>query len=136
MRSGDVCRYALLLSHHSSLNLLNIHMLAIKLSRYGKKKQPMFRVIILEKTKDPWGKYLENLGTMNPRAEKRDIKLNVERIKYWLAHGAQPTETVRNLLIDEGIMKGEKSRTIRMSRERTAKLAAAKGEGNKEPAKV
>lgn len=101
-------------------------MLAIKLSRFGKKKQAYFRLIVLEKTKDPWGDYLENLGTMNPRVADRAIKFNVERIKYWLEKGAQPTDTVRNILIDLGIVKGEKSRTIRMSKERTAKMEEAK----------
>ena len=99
-------------------------MLAIKFSRFGKKKQPYFRVIVLEKTKDPWGDYLENLGTINPRAENREIKLNTERVKYWLEKGAQPTSSVRNLLIDIGLMTGAKARTIRMSRERTAKKTA------------
>lgn len=101
-------------------------MLAIKLSRFGKKKNPMFRLVVLEKTKDPWGDYMENLGTMNPRAKDGDIKFNIDRIKYWLEKGAQPTNTVRNLLIDLKVMKGEKSRTIRMSKERSAKIAEEK----------
>lgn len=99
-------------------------MLAIKFSRFGKKKQPYFRVIVLEKAKDPWGDYLENLGTINPRAADREVKLKTERVKYWLEKGAQPTDSVRNLLIDLGLMTGAKARTIRMSRERTAKKEA------------
>ena len=59
-------------------------MLAIKLARFGKKKQPTYRVIVLEKSKDPWGDYLENLGTYNPKAQPKVIQLNAERIKYWM----------------------------------------------------
>lgn len=101
-------------------------MLAIKLSRFGKKKNPMFRLVVLEKTKDPWGDYMENLGTMNPRAKDGDVKFNIDRIKYWIEKGAQPTDTVRNLLIDMKVIKGEKAKTIRMSKERSAKIAEEK----------
>ncbi|MEI7741177.1 MAG: 30S ribosomal protein S16 [bacterium] len=102
-------------------------MLAIKLARFGKKKMPQFRLVVLEKTADPWGDYMENLGTMDPRAKDGNVKFNIDRIKYWIEKGAQPTDTVRNLLIDMKVIKGEKAKTIRMSKERTAKIAETKG---------
>lgn len=83
-------------------------MLAIKLSRVGKKKQPSFRLIVVEKSKDPWGTSVENVGFYNPRTEPREVRLEAERIKYWISKGAQPTATVWNMLIDAGIVKGEK----------------------------
>ena len=101
-------------------------MLAIKLSRFGKKKQPTYRVIVLEKTKDPWGDYLENLGTYNPKAQPKVIQLNAERIKYWLSKGAQPTPTVWNLLVSNNIIQAKKKAVSRMSKERAAKIAAEK----------
>lgn len=83
-------------------------MLALKLSRVGKKKQPSYRLIVVEKTKDPWGTSIENVGFYNPRTEPRTVNLNHERISYWINHGAQPTATVWNLLLDAGIVKGDK----------------------------
>lgn len=83
-------------------------MLAIKLSRVGKKKQPSFRLVVVEKTKDPWGTTVENVGFYNPRTEPRTVNLEAERIKYWLSKGAQPTATVWNLLVDAKVVAGEK----------------------------
>ncbi len=77
-------------------------MLAIKLSRKGKKNQPFFRIIVLEKAKDPFGDFLEDLGYYDPL--KKKISLNGERIKYWLSKGAQPTETVERFLKKEGLI--------------------------------
>lgn len=81
-------------------------MLTIKLSRTGKKKHALYRLIILEKARDPWGKNLENLGVYDPHTKKAELK--AERIKYWIEKGAQTTPTVNNLLISQGIMAGEK----------------------------
>ena len=71
-------------------------MLTIRFSRTGKSKQPYFRVIVSEKRRDPWGKYLELLGNYNPRTKKAELK--VERIKHWLSVGAQPSERVAKFL--------------------------------------
>jgi len=90
-------------------------MLAIKLSRKGKKNQPFFRVIILEKTKDPWGDFLEDLGYCDPLHKK--ISLKVERIKYWLSQGAQPTPTVHNLLVNQKVIEAPKMRVSKKHKE-------------------
>lgn len=79
-------------------------MLKICLSRTGKTKQPTYRVIVLEKTKDPWGDYLELLGTYNPRTKPSTIQLKADRIQYWISKGAQPSPTVHNLLVDQKII--------------------------------
>lgn len=96
----------------------------IKLRRVGKKKQPTFRLIVTEKGRDPWGDNLEIVGWKNPRT--KETVLEVERIKYWLSKGAQPTDTIRNLLIDQKIITGEKVRSITISKVRQAKLDAKK----------
>lgn len=83
-------------------------MLTIRLSRVGKKKQPEYRVIINEKTKDPWGDVLEYLGYVNPRTNPPSISLKIERIKYWLSKGAQVSDTVKNILISQNVLVGEK----------------------------
>ncbi|MCH7758980.1 30S ribosomal protein S16 [Patescibacteria group bacterium] len=94
-------------------------MLTIKFSRKGKKNQPFFRIIVLEKSKDPWGDFLEDLGFYNPLTKK--VSLKVERIKHWLSHGAQPTGSVHNLLINQGVIKADKVKVSSMSSKRLAK---------------
>jgi len=94
-------------------------MLAIKLSRKGRKKQPFFRIIILEKTKDPRGDFLEDLGFHNPFTKETSLKS--ERIKYWLSKGAQPTGSVHNLLIAQGIIKDEKVKVTKVNQKKIEK---------------
>lgn len=96
-------------------------MLIIRLSRYGRKKQPSYRVIISEKHKDTHGDYLEQLGYYNPRAEPKLIKLNAERIKYWLSQGAQASDTVHNLLVTQGIVDAPKHRKGRITKQEEGK---------------
>lgn len=99
-------------------------MLAIKLSRKGKKNQPFFRIIILEKAKDPRGDFLEDLGFFNPLTKK--VSLKVDRIKYWLSQGAQPTGSVHNLLVNQGVIKAEKVKVTRTHRKKTSKKTKPK----------
>ena len=73
-------------------------MLAIKLMRTGAKKSPSYRVVVKEKQSKRDGAYLENLGTYNPTREPAEVKLNAERVRYWIEKGAQPTDTVRQLI--------------------------------------
>ena len=73
-------------------------MLAIKLMRTGAKKQPSYRIIVKEKQSKRDGAYLENLGTYNPTRNPAEIKLNLERVRYWIEKGAQPTDTVNRLI--------------------------------------
>lgn len=73
-------------------------MLAIRLARQGTKKKPFYRVLLLEKSSARNGRSLEILGTYNPVPNPALIDLNVERIEYWRAHGAQVSDTIANLL--------------------------------------
>lgn len=101
-------------------------MLMIRLSRVGKKKQPTYRLIVSDKRKDPWGNYLENLGNYNPRTKKAELKK--DRIKEWIGKGAQPSDTVHNLLIENGVIEGKKlnvsTLTKRIRKEAADKKAA------------
>jgi len=99
-------------------------MLAIRLQRVGKKKQPMYRIVISEKSKDMYGDHLENLGTYNPHT--KDIQLKEERIKYWLKTGAQASETVHNLFLKSGIIEGGKKKSVSISNKRKAKIEDVK----------
>lgn len=73
-------------------------MLAIKLMRTGAKKSPSYRVVVKEKQSKRDGSYLENLGTYNPTRNPAEIKLDMDRIRYWIGKGAQPTDTVNRLI--------------------------------------
>jgi small subunit ribosomal protein S16 len=85
-------------------------MLKIKLARIGKKKAPIYRFIISEVGRDPYGRVLENLGSYNPKS--KELQAKAERVNYWLSQGAQMTTTVNNLLVSHQIVKGEIIRVI------------------------
>jgi small subunit ribosomal protein S16 len=98
-------------------------MLTIRLSRVGKKKQPSYRLIVSEKSKDPWGKFVENLGTYNPLRNPAEVKFDTERIKYWMSKGAQTSDTVWNLFVEQKIVEGDKKLKVKLSKKRKAKIA-------------
>jgi small subunit ribosomal protein S16 len=77
--------------------------LAIRLARIGKKKQPFYRIVVLDKRKPRNGRTVEVVGTYDPLKNPALIKLEVERIKYWLGVGAQPSDTVRSFLTAQKI---------------------------------
>ncbi len=81
-------------------------MLTIKLKRIGKKNQASFRIIVIEKRLKLNGRYIEDLGWLNPRNDEFDIKK--ERVEHWLKNGAQPTDTVYNFLVKTKIINGPK----------------------------
>jgi len=89
-------------------------MLTIRLTRIGKKNMPMYRLIISEKTKDPYGDSLEILGSYNPFS--KDLQVKEDRLKYWLSKGTKMSDTVNNLLIKKGIIKGEVIKVIKESK--------------------
>jgi small subunit ribosomal protein S16 len=70
----------------------------------GKKKQPHYRIVAIDSRVARDGKYLDNIGTYNPRSEPATISVNNERAVYWLSKGAQPSDTVRSLLRRQGIL--------------------------------
>ena len=88
-------------------------MLMIRLARRGKKNKPFYRIIVSEKSKDTFGDYLESVGYYNPVTATKEISIDGERVKFWMARGAQPSPTVRNLLIDQKVIEGAKVVTNR-----------------------
>jgi len=100
-------------------------MLAIKLQRVGKKGQASFRVIVQEKCTKLQGRSTEDLGWVNPRTDRYEV--NKERAAYWLTKGAQPTDTVWNLLVKAGIVRGAK-----LAVHGKSKAAEEKGKEKKE----
>jgi len=72
--------------------------LTIRLSRFGKKKKPFYRVVVIESSKARNGRVVESVGTYDPLKKPGEIKLDAERVKYWLGTGAQPSDTVRSFI--------------------------------------
>ncbi len=72
-------------------------MLAIKLRRQGKRHQPSFRVVVAEKRSKLGGKFVDDLGWLDPKTKK--FNLRKEKAEYWLKVGAKPTYSVHNLLV-------------------------------------
>ena len=73
-------------------------MLAIRLMRTGAKKRPSYRVVVKEQRSKRDGACLENVGTYNPTREPAEIKLKLDRVRYWIERGAQPSPTVDRLI--------------------------------------
>ncbi|MCS7272737.1 MAG: 30S ribosomal protein S16 [Fimbriimonadales bacterium] len=78
-------------------------MLRIRLMRIGKKKKPVYRVVVAPSQNPRSGKFVEVVGHYNPITDPAEIRFNEERVLYWLGVGAQPTETVQHLLKLTGI---------------------------------
>jgi small subunit ribosomal protein S16 len=82
-------------------------MLVIRLTRKGKKNQPFFRVVLIDKRRSSkGGRAVEDLGFKNPLTKK--VSLKKDRILYWIKCGAKPSPTVHNLLVSEKILDAKK----------------------------
>jgi small subunit ribosomal protein S16 len=83
----------------------------LRLRRMGKKKQPIYKLVAADSRAPRDGKFLEAIGLYNPLTDPATIDIKEDRALYWLGVGAQPTETVKNLLSKKGILlKRELSR--------------------------
>ncbi len=79
-------------------------MVKIRLRRKGKKHYPVYDIVVVDARVKRDGKYLERLGYFDPNTQPSTIQINSERAIFWLNQGAQPTDTVRNLLSYEGVL--------------------------------
>ncbi|HEX6621694.1 MAG TPA: 30S ribosomal protein S16 [Solirubrobacteraceae bacterium] len=75
----------------------------LRLTRVGGKKDPIWRVVVADQRSPRDGRFIENVGQYNPQTDPSTINLDEDRVRAWLAKGAQPTETVRKLLKIKGI---------------------------------
>ncbi len=99
-------------------------MLVIRLRRRGKKNQPFFNVIVIDKRKSAkGGRAVEILGFVNPLTKRRSLK--AERAQYWLSKGAKPSDTIHNLFVEEKIIDAKK---IHVARVKKTDLSAQAGE--------
>lgn len=98
-------------------------MVRLRLIRVGRRNDPHFRLVAQDQKRAPKGAYLELLGTWSPISKQR--RLNKERVAYWLSKGARPTDTVWNMCVTEGIVKGKKIAVHAKRKKKTAQEAAA-----------
>ncbi len=78
-------------------------MVKIRLRRMGAKKAPFYRVVVADSRYPRDGRFIEELGTYDPRQDPAAINIDVERAQAWIKTGAQPTDTVRDLLKKAGM---------------------------------
>ena len=111
-------------------------MLTIRMARAGTKKRPFYHVVVADSRSPRDGRFIERLGHFNPLLPKdkaERLKLDMDKVKAWIAKGAQPSDRVLRFLDAAGIMKREKRnnpiravpRKERKAREEAAKAAAA-----------
>lgn len=77
----------------------------IRLKRMGAKKSPFYRIVVADARAPRDGRQIETLGTYNPLTKPAEVKINEELALKWLQDGAKPSDTVRNLFSDQGIME-------------------------------
>ena len=79
-------------------------MVKIRLRRMGAKKAPFYRIVVADSRYPRNGRFIEEVGYYDPTKEPSVVKVDAEKTKKWIANGAQPTDTVKNILKNEGIL--------------------------------
>ena len=80
----------------------------MRLTRMGDKKSPFYRIVVADSRVARDAKYIDLVGTYNPLTNPAEIKIDSEKAQAWIKNGAQPTETVKALLVKEGIVETDK----------------------------
>lgn len=80
-------------------------MVKLRLQRFGANKKPFYRIVAADSRSPRDGKFLEIVGTYNPLTNPATVSLDAEKVNKWLANGAQPTVTVKNILKAQNIVK-------------------------------
>lgn len=78
-------------------------MVKIRLKRIGAKKKPYYRIVVADSRAPRDGKFIEQIGTYDPKADPSVINIDAEKVQKWMSNGAQPTETVKKLLKIAGV---------------------------------
>ena len=97
-------------------------MVKIRLTRMGDKKSPFYRIVVADERSPRDGRFIDIVGTYNPLTNPAEIKIDAEKAKQWLKNGAQPTDTVKSLFIQQQIIPAAKK----------APAKTAKNKANKE----
>jgi len=96
----------------------------IRLKRFGGKHDPHFRIVVADSRKQRDGRAVEELGYYCPAGDPPALEINAERAAYWLEIGAQPTDTVRSLLVKAGVLEDPAGESV----EQAADVAEAASE--------
>ncbi len=101
----------------------------IRLARHGRRKRPFYRIVAADKDMPRNGRYLEQVGTLDPLSDPRTIDLKEDRVKHWISVGAQPSDTCAHVI--EKVMPGylkeiEESRLAKVRSRRAKRRARAK----------
>ena len=80
-------------------------MVKIRLKRMGANKKPFYRIVVADSRSPRDGRFIEEIGYYNPVAAVKEVKINEEKALKWLGNGAQPTETVKKLFKNNGVME-------------------------------
>ena len=100
-------------------------MLMIRLARVGARKQPYYRVVVIEKDRARNGRSVEVVGTYNPRTNPASVDLKIERIEYWKGKGAQPSDRVAKLLHSSSLPAGQPAASTNGASGKTDATSAA-----------
>ena len=76
----------------------------IRLRRMGAKKNPFYRIVVADSRYPRAGRFIEEIGTYDPLKTPADVKIDADKAKQWIANGAQPTDTVKDILKKSGVI--------------------------------
>ena len=76
----------------------------IRLLRMGAKKNPFYRIVVADSRYPRDGRFIEEIGTYDPLKTPADVKIDADKAKQWIANGAQPTDTVKDILKKSGVI--------------------------------
>lgn len=98
-------------------------MLVFRLFRVGKNNQPSYKIVVTDKrNSSKGGRFVEQVGFYNPITKEK--VLNKERIQYWISQGVKPSDTLHNMFVKDGIIKGEKISSHKKSKKAPAAAPA------------
>src|SRR6185503_7915206 len=107
-------------------------MLTIRLQRTGKKNQADFRIVLAEKEMPAQKKFVEILGSYNPR--KKSFQVKEDRVKYWIGQRIEMSETVHNLMVTKGFVEGKKVKAFSIPKKEVAATSPNPSSGGGETA--
>ena len=90
-------------------------MITMRLMRFGAKKRPSYRIVVMDSKRARESQALDTLGTYNPLAEPAEVRFDEEKVKHWLSKGAQPSQTVQSLLDKSSSTKTKKQTQATLS---------------------
>ncbi len=96
-------------------------MVKIRLTRMGDKKSPFYRIVVADERSPRDGRFIDIVGTYNPLTNPAEIKIDAEKAKQWLKNGAQPTDTVKSLFIQQEIIPAGKKAPAKTGKKKANK---------------